>query len=252
MTDGTNGSARIGLMLYTVREDAARDFEGTIRAVGALGFEGVELFDLHGHSPEEVHGWLDELGMVAFGRHALLEAIESSLPELAEEARVLGWKRLSVAWIDPAKLGDPELPARLGRAAAAAAEHGLELGYHNHDAELEPLASGERFLDLIPRELFLEIDLGWTWFAGVDPVELLAQLGGARVPFVHVKDFASRDRTAFCPVGDGVVGYESVVPAAVRSGVEWLIVEQDETDGDAFAAVRRSRDAVIAILKGAS
>ena len=54
---------------------------------------------------------------------------------------------------------------------------------------------------------------------------------------MHVKDFASRDRTAFCPVGDGVVGYDRVVPAAVRAGVEWLIVEQDETDGDALAAV---------------
>ena len=247
MTDGTNGSARVGLMLYTVREDCARDFEGTVRAVAALGFEGVEVFDLHGHSAEEVHGWLDELGLAAIGRHALLEAIESSLPELAEEARVLGWRRLSVAWIDPAKLDDPELPARLGRAAVAAAEHGLELGYHNHDAELRPLASGELFLDLVPPELFLEVDLGWVWFAGRDPVELLEQVG-ARCPLTHVKDFASRDRAAFCPVGDGVVGYDRVLPAAVRAGVEWLIVEQDQTDGDALAAVRRSRDAVRAIL----
>jgi sugar phosphate isomerase/epimerase len=252
MTDRTNGSARVGLMLYSVREDSARDFEGTVRAVAAMGFDGVEVFDLHGHSPDEVHGWLEELGLATIGRHALLEAIETSLPELAAEARVLGWKRLSVAWIDPANLGDPELPARLGRAAAAAAEHGLELGYHNHDAELTPFDSGEVFLDLIPKELFLELDLGWTWFAGVDPVELLAQVGGARVPFVHVKDFASHDRTAFCPVGDGVVGYERVVPAAVRSGVEWLIVEQDETTGDALADARRSRDAVIAILKEAA
>jgi sugar phosphate isomerase/epimerase len=240
--------SRVGLMLYTVREDCARDFEGTVRAVAALGFEGVEVFDLHGHPAAEVHGWLEELGMEAIGRHALLEAIETSLPELAEEARVLGWRRISVAWIDPAKLGDPELPARLGRAAAAAAEHGLELGYHNHDAELQPLASGEMFLDLVPPELFLELDLGWVWFAGVDPVGLLGRVG-ARCPFVHVKDFASRDRVAFCPVGDGVVGYDRVLPAAVRAGVDWLIVEQDATDGDALDAVRRSRDAVDAILQ---
>jgi len=243
--------SRVGLMLYTVREDCARDFEGTVRAVAALGFEGVEVFDLHGHPAEEVRGWLEELGLAAIGRHALLEAIETSLPELAEEARVLGWRRLSVAWIDPAKLDDPELPARLGRAAAAAAEHGLELGYHNHDAELRPLASGEVFLDLIPPELFLELDLGWVWFAGLDPVELLGRVG-ARCPLVHVKDFASRDRTAFAPVGDGVVGYDCILPAAVRAGVDWLIVEQDETDGDALAAVRRSRDAVIAIPREAA
>jgi sugar phosphate isomerase/epimerase len=251
MTDRTNGSARVGLMLYSVREDCARDFEGTVRAVAALGFEGVEVFDLHGHSPDEVHGWLAELGLAAIGRHALLEAVEASLPELAEEARVLGWRRLTVAWIDPANLGDPDLPGRLGRAAAAAAEHGLELGFHNHDAEVVPLASGEVFLDLLPAELYLELDLGWIWFAGVDPVALLERVG-SRCPFVHVKDFASRDRSAFRPVGDGVVGYDRVVPAAVRAGVEWLIVEQDATDGDALEDARRSRDAVIAILKDAA
>jgi sugar phosphate isomerase/epimerase len=240
--------SRVGLMLYTVREDCARDFEGTVRAVAGLGFEGVEVFDLHGHPAEEVHGWLEELGLAAIGRHAQLEMIEASLPELAAEARVLGWRRLSVSWIDPAKLADPELPARLGRAAAAASGHGLELGYHNHDAELGPLPSGEVFLDLIPPELFLEVDLGWVWFAGVDPVELLAREAG-RCPFVHVKDFASRDRTAFTPVGDGVVGYDRVLPAAVSAGVEWLIVEQDETDGDALAAVQRSKDAVDGILR---
>ena len=45
-----------------------------------------------------------------------------------------------------------------------------------------------------------------------------------------------------------MVGYDRALPAAVRAGVEWLIVEQDETDGDALAAVRRSKDAVDAIL----
>ena len=81
---------RVALMLYSVRQAAAVDFESTLREVAALGYEGVELFDLHGHSPETVGAWLDELGLVAVGRHARLEDIETKLPELAEEARVLG------------------------------------------------------------------------------------------------------------------------------------------------------------------
>ena len=71
--------ASVGLMLYTVREDCARDFEGTLRAVASLGYDGVELFDLHGHDATAVRGWLDELGLTSCGRHAGLDAVESRL-----------------------------------------------------------------------------------------------------------------------------------------------------------------------------
>ena len=52
-----------------------------------FGYAGVELFDLHGHDPQTVAGWLSEIGLVAIARHALLGTIESELRELAEEAR---------------------------------------------------------------------------------------------------------------------------------------------------------------------
>ena len=97
------GMSRIALMLYSVRKAAAEDFEATLRQVAALGFEGVELFDLHGHDPEVVAGWLQELGLVAVGRHTLLETIETQLDELAAEAEVLGWRRLVIGWVDPAE-----------------------------------------------------------------------------------------------------------------------------------------------------
>ena len=46
------------------------------------------------------------------------------------------------------------------------------------------------------------------------------------------------------PVGDGVVGYEQVLPAALGAGAEWLIVEEDEVGDDPFTAVERSLRAV--------
>src|SRR6266516_304593 len=188
------GVARVGLMLYTVRDDCARDFEGTLRAVAELGYEGVELFDLHGHDAARLRGWLDEHGLPACARHARLDALETRLPELAAEAATLGYRRLVVSWIDPAVLAaDADgVAARIARVAGAAAASGLELGFHNHDAELRPLADGTSFLDrLLDLPLFLELDLGWAWWAGVDPQELLERARG-RVPLVHLKDFAAR------------------------------------------------------------
>jgi len=236
--------ARIGLMLYTVRDECARDFPGTLRAVAAMGFEGVELFDLHGHVSTEIAAVLDETGLVACGRHASLEAVESHLPELAAEADELGWRRLIVAWVDPALLGEA-MATRLGAAAVAAAAHGLELGFHNHDAEVR---SG--FLDrLLARDgLFLELDLGWAWYAGAEPVDLLARARG-RCPLVHVKDFAGRDGPpAFVPVGEGAVGYARIAPAAIEAGAEWLLVEQDETEGPPLEAVQRSLAALAPLM----
>ena len=115
--------ARVGLMLYSVRQASAADLEGTLRAVAAIGFEGVEIFDLHGHHPAQVAGWLDELGLVAVARHSQLGPIESNLEGLAAEARELGWQRLVVSYVEPANLTDDTLD-RIAVAATAAAGSG--------------------------------------------------------------------------------------------------------------------------------
>jgi sugar phosphate isomerase/epimerase len=237
-------------MLYTVREDSARDFEGTLRAVAALGYEGVELFDLHGHDPARVRGWLDELGLPVVGRHARLEALEQQLPELVAEAATLGNRRLVVSWIEPPASVEAADAARdrVARAADAVAQHGLELGFHNHDAEVRPLADGRTFLDrLLELPVFLELDLGWIWWAGIEPEAVLERARG-RTPLVHVKDFRARGERSFCAVGEGGVDYGRVAPAALAAGAEWLLVEQDEAEGSALDAAGRSLEALRALL----
>jgi sugar phosphate isomerase/epimerase len=249
--------ARIGLMLYTVRGECSRDLEATLRAVAAMGYEGVELFSLHGHDAERVRAWLDECGLAACARHADLESIETRLPELAQEAAALGTPRLILSWIEPpGSIQDARATVdRLPGAARRAAGLGLQLGFHNHDGELRPLGGARSFLDElldVPRELlFLELDLGWAWYAGTDPLALLDRAQG-RCPLVHVKDFRTPGERSFCPVGDGAVGYERVAPAAVRAGVEWLLVEQDETEGPALDAARRSLAALLGMLEDAA
>jgi sugar phosphate isomerase/epimerase len=234
-------------MLYTLRQDCARDFEGTLRAVASLGYEGVELFDLHGTDAVVLRRWLDELGLVACGRHARLEAVESDLAGLAAECTALGTDRIVLSWIEaPTTTASARRMAEhLSVVARQAAELGLSFGFHNHDGEVVALEGGASFVDelLAQDALFLELDLGWAWYAEVDPIALLDRASG-RCPLVHVKDFASRHGRAFRPVGDGEVGYERIIPAAVEAGVEWLLVEQDETDGPALAAVERSLAAV--------
>jgi sugar phosphate isomerase/epimerase len=247
--------ARIALQLWTIRDACDRDLEGTLRTVGAQGYEGVELFQLHGHTVEHVRTWLDSANLVAVGRHARLDAIEGELPQLAEELGVLGTDRVAISWVDPEALGHPdELVERIADVAQAAQDRGIRLGFHNHWTEPAPLDGGPSFLDLLrrlPEELlWLELDLGWVWQAGVDPVTELEKAVG-RCPLVHVKDYASREGRDDVPVGEGVVDYDRVLPAAVAAGAEWLIVEEDEPGRDAFVATQHSLDAVRRILGSA-
>ena len=193
---------------------------------------------------QRVRRWLDGSGLAVAGRHTMLEAVETELDQLVEEAGVLGTERLVVAWIEPPATSDEAraMAQRMTDAARRVVDRGLQFGFHNHAGELRPLDHGRSFLEELSEAselIFFELDLGWAWEAGADPVEQLERATG-RCPLVHVKDFRTRGGRAFCPVGDGAVGYELVVPAAVLAGAEWLLVEQDEIDGPPLEAVERS------------
>lgn len=68
----------IGLQLFTVREDLAKDFTGTLRRVAELGYEGVEFAGYGGFSTEELNDLLQELNLKAIGAHVSLAKIPTS------------------------------------------------------------------------------------------------------------------------------------------------------------------------------
>ncbi len=212
----------VGLQLYTVRDECDRDLAETLRRLGAQGYDGVELYDLHGHEPGTVRAWLDDVGSRRRGPPRAARGARGRLPALADELAVLGTDRSRSAGSIPTRstTRQPSRGGRVGRASRAT-DAGLELGFHNHWSELRPLEDGRTFLDLLrdlpAHLLWLELDLGWIWHAGADPVSELERTTG-RCPLVHVKDYASREGRDDVPVGDGIVGYERVLPAAVSGG----------------------------------
>ena len=175
-----------------------------------------------------------------------LPQIETEIEVLANELWVLGTDRLVVGWIEPpTTAADADVvEARILEAAEQAAEAGLRLGFHNHDGELALLDDGSsllgRLLGVESGKLFLELDLGWVWYAGSDPFALLERAGG-QAPLVHVKDLRKRGGgPVHLPLGAGDVGYGRLLETVGRVGVEWLILEQDETHGRGFEAVGES------------
>ena len=224
---------RVGLQLWTIRDECERDLEGTLERVAAAGYGGVELFSLYGRSAEAVRALLDDVGLVAIGWHTPLDF---DAAKLAQQVSTLGIDRAAIAWIDPEALDVDRVRA----AAESARDAGIRLGFHNHWSE--PVGEPsflDRLRELPAELLWLELDLGWVWHAGADPLREL-DVSRGRCPLVHVKDFVSREGRDDVPVGSGAVGYDRVLPAAVAAGAEWLVVEEDEVGPDPFGAIAES------------
>jgi sugar phosphate isomerase/epimerase len=187
---------------------------------------------------------LDDVGLAVAGRHVLLD---DDVEALADDARVLGCNRVALAWIDPVSTIDERdraverITAFAGRARAA----GLDFGFHNHWSEVPAFEDGASLLALLPGWIWLELDLGWAWWAGTSPLDLLAWARG-RTPLVHVKDLRARGTREFVPIGDGAVGYHGIVDTAAELGIAWLLVEQDELDRELADALGRSMKALTA------
>jgi sugar phosphate isomerase/epimerase len=62
----------IGLLIYAVLADWRKDFDGTLRAVAQMGYEGVELTQYESWTPartKEVRALLDSIKLKVFATH---------------------------------------------------------------------------------------------------------------------------------------------------------------------------------------
>ena len=126
------------------------------------------------------------------------------------------------------------LGQELGRIAKQVRGKGMRLAYHNHDFELADF-DGRTGLELLfaaaGPDLQTELDLAWVARAGLDPAVMLAKFRG-HVFAVHAKDNApkgqAQDEGGFAAVGQGVLDWSAILPAAAAAGVHWYIIEHDQ------------------------
>jgi sugar phosphate isomerase/epimerase len=237
-------SPKVAVQLYTLRGQSAQGMAATLDAVAGIGYDGVELAGLTDLSAEEAASVCHRLGLEVCGAHVSLDRFDAEPDVVAGELGVLGTANVVFPWL-PTFSSAAEIEAACQRVAAATARAsalGLAPHFHNHRGEFERLPSGERLwegLVAIPG-LGLELDLGWAWAVGEEPVALLRATAG-RCSLAHLKDLRrSGGELSDTPLGDGEIDWPSIVPVAIEVGVEWLIVEQDHPGEQAVAAVTRS------------
>ena len=196
------------------------DLLAMVRKLGAMGYEGVELFggQLTGLDPAEVLDVLGEAGVTVSSAHVGIGP-DGTLDEAELD-------RLQAVGVDTVispmipELPDAEAVAATAEQFAAVAAHlrqrGLTFGCHNHFWELKPLADGRPGLlhlyEQLDPAVVAEVDIYWAQVGGADAAALVAELG-ERVRFLHVKDGPADDPGApMVAVGSGVVD----IPAILR------------------------------------
>ncbi|MBA4355338.1 MAG: sugar phosphate isomerase/epimerase [Novosphingobium sp.] len=257
----------IGLQAFTLGEDQIRAMPETLRELRRIGYRKIELGDLYGYAPAQLRKWLDDADLICRSMTIPGQAIggvslEDDLDALAVGLRVIGVETVVMPIMRiPDRLGAPtiaphdELVAQYVRAnrAMTAADwsenarvindiarrlqpHGLRMGYHNHNFEFAPLGGtcGMEILlaETDPAMVDFEMDAGWVAAAGHDPAVWLARYPG-RFRLMHVKDILPTTVANFdmkqnpCPVGQGIVDWPRLLPAARAAGVAHFYVEQE-------------------------
>jgi sugar phosphate isomerase/epimerase len=231
---------RISIQLYTVRNQLAADFEGTLAALAAIGYRRVEHAGFVGRTAAEFEAALDEVGIWASSGHVAVpqpfdaEAWRASLAD----ARTLR-SRYVVHPFFGIDFGTGQVVRDratwtafahdLNRAGRMAREAGLRLGYHNHNWEFFRLddGSGQTAYEVLiaetdPRYVHFEVDLFWAWRGATAPVDLFRRIG-RRVLQYHVKDL--NQAGSFADPGQGLIDFARIFrPHAAQE----YIVERDD------------------------
>ncbi|HUT75199.1 MAG TPA: sugar phosphate isomerase/epimerase [Armatimonadota bacterium] len=238
----------IALQLYSVREDCARDLPGTLQAVAAMGYAGVEFAGYHGRDAAELRRMLDDLGLKVAGTHLHVDAlVGDELERTIEFNRALGNTFLICAGLPKerctSRAAYREAAGLFNQAAERAAAADMRVGFHNHMREFEPL-DGElpwdTFFGAAKPQVVMQVDTGNALAGGQEPVELLERYPG-RATTVHLKEHAGDGRAVV--IGEGDVRWNDVFRLCeTTGGTQWYIVEQESYAHPPLECVRMCLD----------
>ncbi|HEX8328171.1 MAG TPA: sugar phosphate isomerase/epimerase [Hymenobacter sp.] len=240
-------SQRIGIQLYTVREDMLRDAKGTLARLAQLGYREIESASsakghYYGLSAKEIKQVTNDLGLSLRSSHV---HIDQDWQRTVDEAAEAGQEYLICSSMPTTgqTLSNYERVADVfNRSAEACQKANLRFGYHNHEYEFAQ-ENGQIFYDTLlsktdSKLVHMELDLGWVVAAGQDPLRYFARYPG-RFPLWHLKDM-KRDEAVSTELGTGRVNVVQLLENAKKSGLRYFFVEQEEYSTTALDSAKRN------------
>jgi sugar phosphate isomerase/epimerase len=246
----------LGLQLYSVRELLPKDYDGTLKQLGSIGFREVESAGYYNHSAAEVkqamsnaslhlvsahyssdilHQQFDEI--LAFNKELGVHYIICSFPGFKDPARVknMNPKDKDNAFTLEDWRWNAEQFNAIGAKVSAA---GLQFGYHNHTMEFHETDGVVPYVELLrltdPAHVTMEMDCGWVIVAGANPIDYLRKYP-TRISMLHVRDFKGITANSsitnvptIVELGQGTIDYRPIFEEAAKAGVvKHCFVEQE-------------------------
>ncbi|HXS75720.1 MAG TPA: sugar phosphate isomerase/epimerase [Terracidiphilus sp.] len=239
-----------GIQLYSVRDQMAKDFEGTLAAVRKAGYVEVESAALPKKSAAEIRKALDQAGLKCVSSHRSFVDVTKNLDATTEFEKTVGVSNIICpgpgrrnAGRGPLTIDDWKYNAEeFNKTGEKLKKAGITFGYHNHWVEFAPVDGKVPYEELLslcePDKTTFEMDCGWVKVAGHDPVALMKKYPN-RFSMFHVKDFhlppdisvAKHDEAKVTELGRGSIDYRPIfAQAAKNQKITHAFVEQEAFD----------------------
>jgi sugar phosphate isomerase/epimerase len=228
----------MGIEMYSVREELKKDAQGTVRAIAAMGYQGLEFyapyFEWSHTEAKEMKKLMDDLGIRCFSTHNDVAYLNKDNIQKAIDLNLsLGSKYAVVASAEPKPGLDgwKEIAEALNFAADKLEASGLKAGYHNHQLEFTPV-NGARPMEILAKNtrptVMLQLDVGTCVEAGSDPVAWIRANPG-RIRSVHCKDWSPEAGKGYSVLfGEGAADWKAIFAAAEGAGgAEYYLMEQE-------------------------
>jgi len=232
----------VGLEMYSVRGDLAKDLPGTVNAVAKMGYQVVEFFAPYYQWSEDqvkqVRKQMDDLGIRCNSTHnsGMQSFTEPGWQKAIDYNKILGTRFIVMS--TAGRVTGLDGWKRVADTLTAASEKfktaGLRGGYHNHQEEFRVL-EGKRPIEVLaantPKEFMMQFDVGTCVEVGSDPVAWIKANPG-RINSVHCKDWApgtmADNKSYRVLFGEGVCPWAQIFDSAESvGGVEYYLIEQE-------------------------
>ena len=251
---------QVSVQLWSVKDDVKRDFKGTLQALAAMGFDGVEFagdFGEFADDPAGLKEFLEQNNLKVSGAHLHFDRLSpENFDATVAFYGAIGCDTLIEAMDERA--WDPEgvqqVVKELNLLAEKLAPHDMSIGYHNHAQEFGDF-QGSTYWDVIAKStsenVILQMDAGWVTYAGKDPVEYVRRYPG-RTLTTHYKIRTPEGVQNITPIiGQNTFDWAALLAANIDvGGTRWLVVEQEEYPNGMtpLQAVKASKDGLDGFL----